>query len=86
MLHTLNILVDIEMSYVTSIDDIDYRGERTQSLTINDFSLVSFKHFVNEEDEQYFNHNISHSARKKDQPEVQFIFNNLILTFLLLLS
>ena len=28
MLHTLNILDDIEMSYVNNINDVKYRGER----------------------------------------------------------
>ena len=32
MLHTLNILDDIELSFVTNIDDFDSRAERTQSL------------------------------------------------------
>ena len=46
MLHTLNILVDRKMSYVTDIDNVDYRAERTQSLRTNIFHLKSFKQFV----------------------------------------
>ena len=46
LLHTLNILDDIEMSYVTNIDAIVYRAEKTQSLTCNVFCLVSFKQLV----------------------------------------
>ena len=55
MLHTLNILDDIEMFYLTNIDDVEYRAERTQSLKCNFFYLVSFKQLVEtkkQEDEQ----------------------------------
>ena len=43
MLHTLKILEDIEMSFVTNSENIDYRAERIQSLRSNFFYLVSFK-------------------------------------------
>ena len=46
MLHTLNILDDIEMSYLTILDDIDYRAERVQSLKSNVSNLKSFKQLV----------------------------------------
>ena len=46
MLHTLNKLDDIELSYMTNIDDIDYRIERTHSLRSNIFYLVSCKQLV----------------------------------------
>ena len=55
MLITLNIIDDIELSYVTNIDDVDYRPERTQSLGSNIFYLLSFKDLVDskkEEDDQ----------------------------------
>ena len=42
MIRTLNITADIKMTYVTNIDDVDYRVERTQSLGFNIFFLVSF--------------------------------------------
>ena len=49
MLHTLNIFDDIEKSYMTNIDDIDYRAERTQSLRSDIFYLLSFKQLVDSE-------------------------------------
>ena len=55
MLQTLNIIDDIELSYVINIDDIDYRAEGTQPLRSKIFYLASVKHLVdskNREDEQ----------------------------------
>ena len=46
MIHTLNIFDDIEMSYVTNIDNVDYQIEGTQSLRSNIFFLVSFKQLI----------------------------------------
>ena len=45
MLHTLNILDDIEMSYGTKFDDVDYRAGRIQSLRSNFFCLVFLNNF-----------------------------------------
>ena len=46
MIYTVNIIDDIEISYVIFFDDVDYRLERTQSLTSNIFYLLSFKRLV----------------------------------------
>ena len=46
MLYTLDIIDDIEISYVINIDDVDYRLERTQSFRSNIFYLLSFKQLV----------------------------------------
>ena len=54
MLHTLNIFVDIELSVMTNINDVDYRLERTESLRSNIFYLVSFKQLVNSEKQDDF--------------------------------
>ena len=43
MLHTLNKLDDIEMSYATKFDDVDNRAERIQSLRCSIFFLITFK-------------------------------------------
>ena len=37
LIHSLNIIDDIEKSFVTNNDVIDYRAERTQSLISNIF-------------------------------------------------
>ena len=37
MLHTLIIIDDIEISYVTRINNVDYRAEKIQSLRSNNF-------------------------------------------------
>ena len=52
MLRALNILDDIEMSYLTNMDDVDSRLERTQPLRSNISYLVSFKQLVNGEKQE----------------------------------
>ena len=55
MLHLLNILDDIELSYVTNNDVFGYRAERTETLRSNIFLLIGFKQLVDfekQEDEE----------------------------------
>ena len=49
MICTLNIFDDIEMAYVTNIDDVEYQLERTQSPRFNFLYLVSFKQLIDSE-------------------------------------
>ena len=55
MLHTLNILDDIKMPFVTKFDDVDYRAGRIQAFRSNIFFLVTFEQLIEtkkQEDEQ----------------------------------
>ena len=53
MICTLKVIDDIEMAYVTNIDDVDYRVERTQSFRSNVLYLVSFKQLIDNEKQGY---------------------------------
>ena len=56
--HTLNISDGEEMSYVTNIEEIDYRAERNQSIRSNIFHLVSLKQIVDTKNKK-MNNNVS---------------------------
>ena len=53
-MHALSIVDDIDLSYMTNINDIDYQPERAQWLRSNFFYFSSFKNLAdtkNQEDE-----------------------------------
>ena len=53
MLRTLNIIDDIELSFVINIDDFNYRAEGTQSFRSKVFFLASVKHLVDSKNREY---------------------------------
>ena len=62
-IHSLNLIDDIDMSFVTNNDGIDYRAERTQSLRSNIFYLLSFKQLADTKNKK-MKYNISAPPEK----------------------